>query len=88
VEVREAEGVAVMGVVMVVVGVGVVPLAAKEAERVDGVAVKEKCVARSRCNRCRESSLSTPLQGRHHHRRHCCRMSSSSQRCTQSCTRI
>ena len=31
----------------------------------------ESCVVRSRCNRCPEHRLRTPLQGRHRHRRRC-----------------
>ena len=31
----------------------------------------QSCVVRSRCNRCPERRLRTPLQGRHRHRRRC-----------------
>ncbi len=71
--VREAEGVAVMGVVMVVVVVSLVVMVGEMVVvAVMGVVrVEQSCVARSRCNLCPERRMSTPNQGHRRHRRRC-----------------
>ncbi len=67
---REAEGVAVMVVVMVVVVVSLLVMVG-EMVMVAVMVVVQSCVARSRCNQFPEGRMSTPNQGRRPHRRGC-----------------
>ena len=72
VEVRGAEGVVAMGVVMGVEGVFLVVMAeAMGVGVVMGVEQPYVLLTRSHCNRCPECRLSTPNQGRRPHRRRC-----------------